>query len=133
MCVGTLHACSASQSCPTLQPHELQPARLLCPWNSPCQNTGAGCHFLLQGIFATQGLNPCLLHCRQIFFTIESSHKYLLIHKYQKTQWRNFVYIFYNILIYDLLIFFILRHVLHMFSYVKTFYIYLCIFYKIHI
>ena len=22
-----------------------------------------GCHFLLQGIFATQGLNPCLLHC----------------------------------------------------------------------
>ena len=21
-----------------------------------------GCHFLLQGIFLTQGLNPCLLH-----------------------------------------------------------------------
>ena len=25
------------------------------------QNTGAGCHFLLQGIFTTQGLNPHLL------------------------------------------------------------------------
>ena len=32
---------------------------------------GAGCHFLLQGIFPTQGLNPCLLsllHCRQILY-----------------------------------------------------------------
>ena len=25
------------------------------------QNTGMGCHSLLQGIFPTQGLNPCLL------------------------------------------------------------------------
>ena len=24
-------------------------------------NTGVGCHFLLQGIFPTQGLNPCFL------------------------------------------------------------------------
>ena len=24
-----------------------------------------GCHFLLQGIFPTQGSNPGLLHCRQ--------------------------------------------------------------------
>ena len=23
-----------------------------------------GCHFLLQGIISTQGLNPCLLHCQ---------------------------------------------------------------------
>ena len=27
-----------------------------------------GCHFLLQGIFPTQGLNPGLLHCRQYFY-----------------------------------------------------------------
>ena len=27
-----------------------------------------GCHFLLQGIFPTQGLNPGLLHCRQIVY-----------------------------------------------------------------
>ena len=26
-----------------------------------------GCHFLLQGIFPTQGSNPCLLHCRRFF------------------------------------------------------------------
>ena len=31
-------------------------ARLLCPWNFPGKNTGEGCHFLLQGIFLTQGL-----------------------------------------------------------------------------
>ena len=27
----------------------------------PGKNTGVGCHFLLQRIFLTQGLNPCLL------------------------------------------------------------------------
>ena len=36
------------QLCPTLlQPHGLQPTRLLCPWSSPGKNTGVGCHFLL--------------------------------------------------------------------------------------
>ena len=30
------------------------------------QEYGVGCHFLLQGIFPTQGLNSGLLHCRQI-------------------------------------------------------------------
>ena len=28
----------------------------------PSKDTGVGCHFLLQGIFLTQGSNPCLLH-----------------------------------------------------------------------
>ena len=41
-----------------LQPHGLWPARLLCPWDSPGKNIGVGCHFLLQGIFPTQGSNP---------------------------------------------------------------------------
>ena len=31
----------------------------------PGKNTGVGCHFLLQGVFLTQGLNLGLLHCRQ--------------------------------------------------------------------
>ena len=44
------------------------PARLLCPWNFPGKNTGTDCHFLLQGIFPTQGLTPptdrwILYHC----------------------------------------------------------------------
>ena len=29
----------------------------LCSWNFPDKNTGVGCHFLLQGLFPTQGLN----------------------------------------------------------------------------
>ena len=33
----------------------------LCPWDFPGKNTGVGGHFLLQGIFLTQGLNPRLL------------------------------------------------------------------------
>ena len=45
-----------TQTCPTL----CDPAKLLCPWISPGKNTGAGCHFILQGIFMTQGLNPGL-------------------------------------------------------------------------
>ena len=63
-------------SCPvmsnSLQPHGLQPDRLLCPWNFPGRNTGLGCHFLLQGIFLTQGVNPHLLQVSCIagkFFT----------------------------------------------------------------
>ena len=39
--------------------------RLLCPWNFLGKNTGMGCHFLLQGIVPTQGLNLGLPHCRQ--------------------------------------------------------------------
>ena len=37
------------------------PTSLLCPWNFPGNNTGVGCHFLLQGISPTQRLNPHLL------------------------------------------------------------------------
>ena len=33
----------------------------LCPWDFPGKDTGVGCQALLQGIFLTQGLNPCLL------------------------------------------------------------------------
>ena len=31
-----------------LQPHRLQPTRLLCPWDFPGKSTGVGCHCLLQ-------------------------------------------------------------------------------------
>ena len=66
-----------AQSCLTLWPHELQPARLLCPWNSAVKNIGMGCHSLLQGIFPTQGLNLDLLHCRQVLNHL--SHQGFLI------------------------------------------------------
>ena len=39
----------------SLKPHGLQPARLLCPWDSPGKNTAVGGHALLQG------LNPHLM------------------------------------------------------------------------
>ena len=39
----------------SLWPHRLYPSRLLCLWNFPGKNTGVSCHFLLQGIFPTQG------------------------------------------------------------------------------
>ena len=52
-------------SCPTLWPCGLSPAGLLLPWHSPGKNTGVGWHFLLQGIFLTQGSNPSLLHLLQ--------------------------------------------------------------------
>ena len=35
---------------------------------SPGKSTGVGCHFLLQGIFPTQGSNLGLLHCRRILY-----------------------------------------------------------------
>ena len=40
----------------------------LCPWDFPGKNTGEGCHFLLQGIFPTQGWNLGLSHCRQTLY-----------------------------------------------------------------
>ena len=57
----------------SLRPHGLLPTRLLCPWDFPGKDTGVGCHFLLQGIFPTQGSNPGLLHCRQILYLL--SHR----------------------------------------------------------
>ena len=42
----------------SLQPHGLQPVRLLCPWDFPGKNTGVGCHFLLQVL----ALGSCNCH-----------------------------------------------------------------------
>ena len=54
-------------------PFRLYPARLLYPWEFSGKNTGVGCHFLLQGIFLTQGSNLHLLgllHYRQILYLL---------------------------------------------------------------
>ena len=48
----------------------LQPHGLYSPWHSLGQNTGVGSLSLLQGIFPTQGLNPGLPNCRQIFYQL---------------------------------------------------------------
>ena len=41
---------------------------LLCPWNSPGKKTRVGCHYLLQGIIPTQGLNPVSRIDRHILY-----------------------------------------------------------------
>ena len=52
-----------TKSCLTLlQPMGCSLPRLIRPWNFSGKDTGLGCHFLFQGIFPTQGSNPCLLH-----------------------------------------------------------------------
>ena len=58
-----------AQSCLTFcNPMDCVAYQVLCPWNFPGKSTGVGCHYLLQGIFLTQGLNPGLLHCRQMLY-----------------------------------------------------------------
>ena len=58
-----------AQSCPILcDSMDDSPNRLLCSWNSPGKNTEVCCHFLLQGIFLTQGWNLGLRHCRQTLY-----------------------------------------------------------------
>ena len=69
----TLVLCLVTQSCLTLSPHGLQPARLLCPWGFSRKNIGVGYPTLLQGISPTQGLNPGLPHCRLILYFL--SHR----------------------------------------------------------
>ena len=59
--VWGLCMCSVAKLCPTQRLHGLQLTRLLS-MGFPKKNTGVGCHFLVQGIFLTQGSNPCLLH-----------------------------------------------------------------------
>ena len=63
----------------------------LCPWNSPGQNTGVGCHSLLQGIFPTQGSNPGFPHCRQILYHLshQGSPLFVIFKK------RLFIYLLY--------------------------------------
>ena len=68
--------CMTAQSCLTLwDPQRLQPARLLCPWNSPGKNTGMGSHALLQGIFPTPGIEPRSLALAGRFSTTEPREK----------------------------------------------------------
>ena len=48
-------------------------------WILPGRNTRVGGHFLLQGIFLTQGSNPGLLHCRQVLYHL--NHREALVYK----------------------------------------------------
>ena len=54
--------CVCSVTSNSLQPHGLQPTRILSPQDSSGKNTAVGCHFLFQVIFLPQGSNLYLLH-----------------------------------------------------------------------
>ena len=65
------NCCLVAKSCPSLLRHYgLQSARLLCPCNFPGKTARVGCHFLLQGIFLTQGSNPSLLHWQACYLPL---------------------------------------------------------------
>ena len=65
-----MRVCSiASVVSNSLQLYGLEATRLLFPRDSPSNNTGVGCHALLQGISPTQGSNLWFLHAGRFFTT----------------------------------------------------------------
>jgi len=62
--------CLVPQSCPTLWPYGLLGCQAPLSMGFSGKNTGVSCHALLQGISPTQGSNPGLSHCRQIFYCL---------------------------------------------------------------
>ena len=65
----------------SLQPHGLSPTRLLCSQDFPGKNTGADCHFLLQG--SSQPRDQAHVSCISPtlaggFFTTESQYLWFL-------------------------------------------------------
>ena len=95
------HALSCSVVSDSLQPHELQPAKLPCPWDFLGKNAGVGCHFLFQGIFPTQDWNPSLLyllnwqadslppyHLGSPIHTHTHTHTHIYSHTCKKTEFK---------------------------------------------
>ena len=64
VCVGSVNSVVSD----SFRFYGLQPAKLLCPWDSLSKNTGVGSHALLQGILPIQGSNQSLPHCREILY-----------------------------------------------------------------
>ena len=61
--------CLVTQSCPALcNSMDCSLPGSSVHGDSSGKNTRVGCHALLQGTFSTQGLDPGLLHCRQILY-----------------------------------------------------------------
>ena len=69
--------------------------RLLCPWDSPGKNTGVGCHSLFRGSSLTQGLNPGLLHFREILYLL--SHQGSSLLWLRRASFSSFLFLINNI------------------------------------
>ena len=64
-----IHMSLVAQWCLTLcDPMDCTPQGSSVYGDSSGKNTGVNCHFLLQGIFPAQGLNPGLPQCRWILY-----------------------------------------------------------------
>ena len=75
VCYDKVCACSvASVMSNSLKPHEPQPTRLLCPWDSPGKKTGVNSHAFLQGTFPTEDWT-CVSCIAGRFFRARSSGK----------------------------------------------------------
>ena len=61
--------------------YQVTATRLPFPRNPPGKNTRVVCHFFLQGIFLTEGLNPGLLHCRWILYHLSHQESPIWIQK----------------------------------------------------
>ena len=70
-------AAKSLQSCPTLcDPIDGQPTRLPRPWDSPGNNTGVGCHFLLQRMILkteSEVTQSCLTLCDHMDCSLRGS------------------------------------------------------------
>ena len=73
ICESVSVSCSVMTD--SLQPHGLQPLRLLCPWDSPGKNTTVGIHSLFPGIFPFQRSNPDLPHCKESLYHLNHQGK----------------------------------------------------------
>ena len=64
--------------------------RLLHPWDFLGKSTRVGCHFLLQGIFLTQGSNPGLPLCRQTLYRLSHQGRRPRFNSWvRKIHWRR--------------------------------------------
>ena len=74
----------------------LWPRGQYSPWISPGQNTGVGRLSLLQGVFPTQGLNPGILHRRQILYQLSHKGSWIIGHNLAtgQQQWYDLNFLF---------------------------------------
>ena len=105
-----------TQSCWTLCDSTYYSPPGSSPWDFPGKNTGVGCHFLLQGIFLTQGSNLGLLHCRQILYHL-SHCSYFAHHTLLSWATRNVFFVYMNSFLFVFLLLLLL--LLSCFSHVR--------------
>ena len=79
-CIVDVHMCSVAQSCPTLCTPWAVDLQASVSMRFPRENTGLGCHFILQAILLTQGSNLGLASPAFAggFFTPEPSGKFYI-------------------------------------------------------